>query len=127
MRSSASVLRRPSRSKRSIVEAYRYSTSVISIRSWIAASVVSALTSVVACVMSRVLCVVAICRGSVDLRPDALELGEVVERCLAEIAAVAGLLDAAVGHRRVDHLVGVDPDGPDSERAAGAIGDVHVV
>src|ERR671924_363624 len=48
------------------------------------------------------------------LHPDALGLRELVERRLAEVAAVAGLLDAAVGDRRVDHLVRVDPHGADA-------------
>src|SRR3954451_8637024 len=52
-----------------------------------------------------------------DLHPDALELREVVERRLAEVAAVAGLLDAAVGDRRIDHLVRVDPDRPGAQLA----------
>src|SRR4051795_1357527 len=58
---------------------------------------------------------------SAHLHPDALGLRELVERSLAEVAPVAGLLDAAVGHRRVDHLVRVDPHGAGAQRARGAV------
>src|SRR5215212_7027567 len=54
---------------------------------------------------------------SAHLHPDALGLRELVERRLAEVAAVAGLLDAAVGDRRGHHLVRVDPDRADAQRA----------
>src|SRR5919108_551993 len=59
---------------------------------------------------------------SAHLHPDALGLREVVQRGLAEVAAVPGLLDAAVWDGRVDHLVRVDPDGADAQRAARAVG-----
>src|SRR5215216_2552395 len=64
---------------------------------------------------------------SAHLHPDALGLRELVQRGLAEVAAVAGLLDAAVRHRRVDHLVRVDPDGADAQRAGGTVGARDVV
>src|ERR1700757_5149184 len=60
-------------------------------------------------------------RGLADLHPDALGLGVVVERGRAEHPAVAGLLDSAIGHGRVHHLVGVDPDGADPQRTAGPV------
>src|SRR5215203_1854134 len=63
---------------------------------------------------------------SAHLHPDALGLRELVERGLAEVAAVTGLLDAAVGHGRVDHLVGVDPHRADAQGATGAVGEREV-
>src|SRR3954471_2931485 len=95
----------------------------MSMRSWMARSAGSALREVVM-VGS---CVRYWREGeSADLGPDALEHGEVVKRGLAEVAAVAGLLDAAVRDGRVDHLVGVDPHRPDAQRSARAVCDVDV-
>src|SRR6478672_10188640 len=58
---------------------------------------------------------------SAHLHPDALGLRELVQRGLAEVAAVAGLLHTAVGDRRIDHLIGVDPDGAGAQRARRAM------
>src|SRR5215208_3174905 len=79
----------------------------MSIRSCRARTVGSALTVVAAM--------------SAHFHPDALGVRELVERGLAEVAAVAGLLDAAVRHGRIDHLVRVDPDRADAQRAGGAM------
>ena len=43
------------------------------------------------------------------------------------VRAVARQLDAAVGDRRVDHLVRVDPHGADPQRPAGAVREREVV
>src|SRR3954462_8303866 len=59
---------------------------------------------------------------SADLHPDALGLRELVQRGLAEVATVAGLLDAAVRDRRVHHLVRVDPDGAGAQGARRTVG-----
>src|SRR3954463_9105420 len=59
---------------------------------------------------------------SAHLHPDALRLRELVERSLAEVAPVPGLLDTAVGHRRIDHLVRVDPHRARAQRPRGAVG-----
>src|SRR4051794_12898353 len=59
---------------------------------------------------------------SADLHPDALGLRELVERRLAEVAPVAGLLDAAVGHGRVHHLIRVDPYHARAQRPRGVMG-----
>src|SRR5829696_4564252 len=58
---------------------------------------------------------------SAHLHPDALGLREFVQRGLTEVAAMPGLLDTAVGDRRIDHLVRVHPDGADAQRAARAV------
>src|SRR6478736_8069023 len=58
---------------------------------------------------------------SAHLHPNALGLRELVQRGLAEVAAMAGLLDATVGDRRVDHLVRVDPDRSDAQRTGRAV------
>src|SRR4051795_1539496 len=84
----------------------------MSMRSWRMRSVASALTVGIAM--------------SAHLHPDALGLRELIERGLAEVAAVTGLLDAAVGHGRVDHLVRVDPYGADAQRPAGPVGQPEI-
>src|SRR3954454_10292608 len=61
------------------------------------------------------------------LHPDALGVRELLERGLAEVAAVAGLADAAVGHRRVAHLVLVDPHGPGAQGPACSVRGREVV
>ena len=61
-------------------------------------------------------------RALQDLHPHALDLRELLDRRAAERLAVAGELEAAVGHRRVDHLVRVDPHRPGAQRAARAVG-----
>src|SRR5436190_13433104 len=61
-------------------------------------------------------------RSLLDLRPHALDLRELLDRRAAERLAVTRELEAAVGHRGVDHLVRVDPHGPDAQRAGGAVG-----
>src|SRR5688500_5750083 len=63
---------------------------------------------------------------SAHLHPDALGLRELIERGLAGVAAVTGLLDAAVGNGRVHHLVRVDPRGADAQRPAGPVGQPKV-
>src|SRR5436305_4168450 len=45
-----------------------------------------------------------------EVNPDALDLRVHLQRVLAHLAAVAGLLVAAEGRGRVHHVVGVYPD-----------------
>src|SRR5215213_2053744 len=47
-----------------------------------------------------------------EVNPDALDLRVHLQRVLAHLAAVAGLFEAAEGRGGVEHIEGVDPDGP---------------
>src|SRR5436309_606782 len=65
--------------------------------------------------------------GSADLHPHALDVGHLLDRRAPLHAAVARGLDAAVGHRRVAHLVRVDPHLPGAQGARCAVGAAQVV
>src|SRR5690606_11453628 len=64
--------------------------------------------------------------ASAQVDPYALDLRVQLERVEPELAALARLLVAAERGRRIERMVGVDPDGPGLQLARDAVRTLHV-